>query len=171
MDPALAFAMSQPAGSFQLQIERVHDYEFRVRFDRPGVPDLAIDEPPPLGKEAAPNPVRLLAAAVGSCLSASLVFCLNRARVPVHDLKTDVSVDLTRNDRKRLRVGRVLVLLHPVVDDPNGLASCMDTYEDFCVVTQSVREGLNVQVGLDIRSPTPSSDPRATPATPATKAG
>jgi uncharacterized OsmC-like protein len=149
--------MPQPAGSFQLQIERVHDYEFRVRFDRPGVPDLVIDELPPLGDDGGPSPARLLAAAVGSCLSASLVLCLNRAKIPVHDLTTDVSVDLERNEHERLRVGRVSVLLHPVVDDPNGLANCMDTYEDFCIVTQSVREGLNVQVGVDVRSLTPSS--------------
>jgi uncharacterized OsmC-like protein len=150
--------MSQPAGSFQLQIERVHDYEFRVRFDRPGVPELVIDEPPPLGQEAGPNPARVLAAAVGSCLSASLAFCLNRAKVPLRDLTTDVNVDLERNDHKRLRVGRISVLLHPVVDDPNGLANCMETYEDFCVVTQSVREGLDVQVGVDVRASTPSSE-------------
>jgi organic hydroperoxide reductase OsmC/OhrA len=150
--------MSQPAGSFQLQIERVHDYEFRVRFDRPGVPELVIDEPPPLGQEAGPNPARVLAAAVGSCLSASLAFCLNRAKVPLRDLTTDVNVDLERNDHKRLRVGRISVLLHPVVDDPNGLANCMETYEDFCVVTQSVREGLDVQVGIDVRSSAPWSE-------------
>jgi organic hydroperoxide reductase OsmC/OhrA len=138
--------MPQPAESFQLQIERVHDYEFRVRFDRPGVPDLVTDEPP-----------RLLAAAVGSCLSASLMHCLNRAKIAVRDLTTDVSVDLERNDRNRLRVGRVSVLLHPVVDDPDGLANCLETYEDFCVVTQSVREGLDVQVGVDVRSLTQSS--------------
>ncbi len=150
--------MTQPAGSFQLQIERVHDYEFRVRFDRPGVPDLIIDEPRPLGQEMGPNPARILAAAVGSCLSASLAFCLDRAKVPLRDLTTDVSVDLERNDHKRLRVGRIAVLLHPVVDDPNGLANCLETYEDFCVVTQSVREGLDVQVGVDVRSSTPSKD-------------
>jgi organic hydroperoxide reductase OsmC/OhrA len=143
--------MPQPAGSFQLQIERVHEYEFRVRFDRPGMSDLVIDEPPPLGKDAGPNPARLLAAAVGSCLSASLAFCLSRAKIPLLDLTTDVSVDLERNDHRRLRVGRISVLLHPVVDDPSGLAGCMDTYEDFCVVTQSVREGLDVQVGVDVR--------------------
>jgi uncharacterized OsmC-like protein len=150
--------MPQPAGSFQLQIERVHDYEFRVRFDRPGVADLVVDEPPPLGEEAGPNPARLLAAAVGSCLSASLVFCLNRAKIPVRDLTTDISVDLERNDHNRLRVGRISVLLHPLVDDPNQLAGCLDTYEDFCIVTQSVREGLDVQVGVDVRSLAPSSD-------------
>lgn len=96
---------------------------------------------------------------IGSCLSASLVFCLNRAKIPVHDLKTDVSVELTRNDRKRLRIGCVSVLLHPVIDDPNGLANCIETYEDFCVVTQSVREGLNVQVGIDVRASTPQTNP------------
>jgi organic hydroperoxide reductase OsmC/OhrA len=153
--------MPQPAGSFQLQIERVHDFEFRVRFDRPGVPDLVVEEPPPLGEEAGPNPARLLAAAVGSCLSASLAFCLKRAKIPIRDLTTDVSVDLELNDNKRLRVGRVSVLLHPVVDDPSGLAACLDTYEDFCVVTQSVREGLDVQVAVDVRPSATSSD-RAT---------
>ena len=145
--------MSHPAGSFELRIDRVHDYEFRVRFDRPKVPDLLIDEPPPLGHETGPNPVRLLAAAIGSCLSASLLFCLSRAKIPVHDLTTDVHVDLARNDRNRLRVGRVSVRLHPAVDDPGALASCLTTYEDFCIVTQSVREGLDVQVDVDAHAP------------------
>ena len=145
--------MSHPAGSFELRIDRVDDYEFRVRFDRPNVPDLLVDEPPPLGHEAGANPVRLLAAAIGSCLSASLVFCLSRAKVPVHDMTTDVRVDLERNDRNRLRVGRVSCRLHPVVDDPGALASCLSTYEDFCIVTQSVREGLDVQVEVDAHAP------------------
>jgi organic hydroperoxide reductase OsmC/OhrA len=145
--------MSQSAGSFQFQVERIHDYEFRVRFDRPGVPDLVIDEPPPLGNDTGPNPARLLAAAVASCLSASLVFCLSRAKIPVRELKTDVSVDLERNEHKRLRVGRVAVRLHPVVDDTSGIAACLETYEDFCMVTQSVRDGLNVEVGVDIQAP------------------
>jgi uncharacterized OsmC-like protein len=156
--------MSQSAGSFQLQIERVHDYEFRVHFDRPRVPELVIDEAPPLGGEAGPNPARVLAAAIGSCLSASLVFCLERARVAVRDLKTDVSVELTRNDRKRLRIGRVSVLLHPVVDDPTGVSNCIGTYEDFCVVTQSVREGLDVKVGIDVQAAAPPTNPVSAPA-------
>lgn len=151
--------MSQPAGSFQLQIDRVHDYEFRVRFDKPSLPELVVDEPPPLGKEVGPNPARLLAAAVGSCLSASLAFCLDRAKIPVRDLTTDVSVDLTRNDRKRLRIGRVGVGLHLVVDDPSAVTSCIDAFEDFCVVTQSVREGLNVEVGIDFRASAAPGEP------------
>lgn len=155
--------MSQPAGSFQLQIDRVHDYEFRVRFDKPTLPELVVDEPPPLGKEVGPNPARLLAAAVGSCLSASLVFCLNRAKIPVRDLTTDVSVDLTRNDRKRLRIGHVAVELHLAVDDPTAVSSCLDAYEDFCVVTQSVREGLNVEVGIDLRASAAPGELQAEP--------
>jgi len=158
--------MSQPAGSFQLQIDQVQDYEFRVRFDKPSLPELVVDEPPPLGKEVGPNPARLLAAAVGSCLSASLVFCLNRAKIPVRDLTTNVSVDLTRNDRKRLRIGRVSVELHVAVDDPTEVASCVDAYEDFCVVTQSVRDGLNVEVGIDLRASATPGPPQAEPVTP-----
>lgn len=154
MNPAVPRFMSLPVGSFHLEIDRVHDYEFRVRFDRPGS-EMTVDEPPPLGGDAGPNPARLLAAAVGTCLSASLVYCLSRAKVSVRDLKAEVAVELTRNERKRLRVGKVAVALHPLVDDPSAVASCLEAYEDFCVVTQSVREGLPVEVSVDVQSPAP----------------
>lgn len=142
--------MSELVKSLRLQIERVHGYEFRVRFDEPGLPALLVDEPPPLGEDHGPSPAHLLAAAIGSCLSASLLFCLNRAKVVVHDLRSEVHVTLERNERKRLRVGRVAVHLRPVVADRAGLATCMETYEDFCTVTQSVREGLDVEVSVDV---------------------
>jgi uncharacterized OsmC-like protein len=142
--------MPQPAGSFHLDIERVDGYEFRVRFDNPEIAELMVDEPPPLGESRGPNPARLLAAAIGSCLSASLQFCLSRANVNVSDLKTEVDVELVRNERRRLRIGRVSVRLHPQVEDAAKLASCAEMYEDFCVVTQSVRDGIDVEVAVDI---------------------
>ena len=47
-------------------------YEMEVDFGLPGVDTLTVDEPLPLGGGEGPNPARLLAAAVGSCMSASL---------------------------------------------------------------------------------------------------
>ena len=145
--------MTQPAGSFELSIERVHDYELRVRFGEPTLPDLTLDEPPPLGASHGPNPARVLAAAIGSCLGASLIFCLTRAKVPLHGLTSRVVVDLVRNEQRRLRIGKVVVQLRPVVDDPAALTACLAGFEDFCVVTQSVRDGLDVEVSVDPAAP------------------
>ena len=142
--------MSDVVSEFTFQIERVDGYEFRVRFDKESFAELTLDEPPPLGKDAGPNPVRLLAAAVGNCLAASLTFCLQRAKTPVEGMKAEVKAQLVRNDQKRLRVGAIEVVLRPRV--PGGaeaLGKCLGQFEDFCVVTQSVREGLDVQVRVE----------------------
>ena len=144
--------MATQVASFQVRVEQVEGYEFRIRFDKPMHADLIIDEPQPLGDDSGPNPARVLAAAIGSCLSASLVYCMSRARISVEGITSDVSVELVRNERQRLRIGKVAVELHPEVRDAAALCSCLDVFEDFCVVTQSVREGIDVEVKVEPRA-------------------
>ncbi|MBP9113074.1 MAG: OsmC family protein [Polyangiaceae bacterium] len=142
-------ANMDPAGTFTFQVEQVDGFDFRVKFDKEQYPELRMDEPAPLGKDTAPNPARILAASVGNCLSASLVFCLQRKGVTVKGLRSEVKVELIRNDRKRLRIGHIEVTIHPGSDIPKDvLDACLSTFEDFCVVTQSVREGLDVKVNV-----------------------
>ncbi len=134
---------------FHLHIEQVDGYEFRVRFDGESMQPLAMDEPPPLGHDSGPNPSRLLAAAVGNCLAASLLFCLQKAKIQVVAFDADVDVQLVRNERRRLRVGAIRVTLRPHVCDADAsFSACVEEFEDFCVVTQSAREGIDIEVDV-----------------------
>jgi len=141
-------------GTFALEVERRERFEFEIRFDEATWAPLLADEPPPLGEGLGPNPVRLLGAAVGNCLAASLLFCLERARIDVADLRAHVEGDVVRNDRGRLRVGELRVRLEPTVRGEVGrrLERCLEIFEDFCIVTQSVRDGLDVRVEVAPRA-------------------
>ena len=142
--------MAESVGGFDVTVEQVDGYELRVRFNKEGQADLLMDEPPPLGKDHAPNPSRILASAVVGCLSASLMFCLSRAGTKLTGMKAKAHVDLVRNDQKRLRIGKVSVTLMPplAAGDP-ALQKCLATFEDFCTVTQSVRQGLDIDVRVE----------------------
>ena len=59
---------------FSIQVQLIEDYLFKIDFGEFG--DVLTDEPPPLGGGEGPNPARLVAAAVGNCLCASLLFSL-----------------------------------------------------------------------------------------------
>ena len=53
---------------------------------------------------------------------------------------------------RRLRVGAVEVTIHPqVAADAEPLMKCLGTFEDFCMVTQSVRQGIDVKVRVEPR--------------------
>lgn len=138
------------ASRFSIRVEQLEGFEFRVKFDKEQFAPLLLDEPPPLGHDAAPNAARVLAAAIGNCLAASLVFCLKKAKVEVSGVTADVDVEIVRNEARRLRVGKVNVTLHTslAADDP-ALASCLGTFEEFCIVTQSVRQGIEVEVHVE----------------------
>jgi uncharacterized OsmC-like protein len=147
---AVTMSTPQIASHFDIRVEQVDGFEFRVKFDKEQFAPLHMDEPPPLGHDSAPNAARILAAAVGNCLCASLVFCLGKAKVATSGVRADVRVDIVRNEAHRLRIGKIDVTLHPKLP-PNqaGLAECLATFEDFCLVTQSVRRGIAVDVHVE----------------------
>jgi hypothetical protein len=63
-----------------------------------------------------------------------------------------------------LRLGRVKVSLYPRVEAGLDFRNCLEQFEDFCVVTQSVREGIDVEVEIKA-APTPDSPIEARPST------
>jgi len=135
--------------SFTITVEQEQGYDFRVKFDWPDNPDLLLDEPEPLGQRHGPNAARLVAAAVGNCLAASLVFCLrSKFKQNPGPLRASVTGQLARNDRGRYRIGGLSVRIE-LAEDASALQHlerCMAQFEDFCVVTESIRHGIPVDV-------------------------
>ncbi len=138
--------MDEP--TFAATLTREADYAFSVTFDGQQPGTLLMDEPAPLGTGRGPNATRLLAAAIGHCLSASLLFCLTKSRVAAAGLRTTVEGHLTRNAAGRLQIGEVRVTLHADTDPAAEarLRRCVELFEDFCIVTESVRHGIAVDV-------------------------
>ena len=134
--------------SFTLELEQLQDYEFRVKFDWPDVADLRLDEPEPLGRSSGPNAARLIGAAVANCLSSSLLFCMRKFKQSPGPIRAEVKGELVRNERGRMRIGRfdVTIRLADGAADIGHLDRCMAQFEDFCVVTESVRKGIPVGV-------------------------
>ncbi len=143
--------MSEIVGEFTIGVEQIEGYRFQANFDRPGLPPLVMDEPPPLGQETGPNPARLLAAALGGCLSMSLLFCLTKSRLRVDKIGAQVTMQMVRNEQRRLRVGKAIVTLKVEMpeEDRERARRCLGLFEDFCTVTASVRQGIDVEVHIE----------------------
>lgn len=139
------------AESIYTKLKLRKGFEFKVVFDGTDVPELIVDEIKPLGENAGPNPTRLLSAAVGHCVSSSLLFCLHKARVNVKDLETEVKANVVRTEEGYLRVRSLDVQIRLDVneDDKSGVDRCLSIFENYCTVTQSVRKGVAVKVTIN----------------------
>jgi uncharacterized OsmC-like protein len=132
-------------------IQLVDGYRFTATFpDVAEAQSITLDESAPLGTGAGPTPAGLLAAAVGGCLSASLTLCLNKAHLEPDAVNAHVTAHIGRNAAGRLRIDAIDVDLMPCFAgaDPGRFERCKSLYEDFCIVTESVRHGIPVNVRL-----------------------
>jgi len=135
-------------GDFRIELVQLQDYRFEVRFDDAAVPALVTDERAPLGGDAGPSPSRLLATAVANCLAASLLFALRKFKNEATPLRTTAAVSMIRNAQGRLRVGRIAVDLHLNASGSEiaMLDRILGQFEEFCIVTQSIRAAVPVDV-------------------------
>lgn len=149
--------------TFEIELVQEADYRFEAHFDNPALPPLLTDEPPPLGSDAGPNPSRLLAVAVANCLAASLLFALRKFRNNAEPLRAVAQVSMARNAQNRLRIARIAVDLHlgAAATSLRSLDRVLCQFEDFCVVTQSVRAGIAVDVRVLDRDGTVLKEPCA----------
>jgi uncharacterized OsmC-like protein len=132
------------------KLKLLQGYKFNVEFDGEGIPNLIVDEVKPLGESLGPNPTRLLSVAVGHCLSSSLLFCLQKARVAVENLETIVKATVERNKEGLMRIRKLEVQIHLDANDEDKkqVSRCLDIFENHCTVSQSVRKGIDVTVNI-----------------------
>ncbi|MGV3707816.1 MAG: OsmC family protein [Gemmatimonas sp.] len=149
--PARAHIIDANTLNDTVEINLLSGYAQQVDWGVVHAPAIIIDEPAPLGANSGPSPTRVLAAALASCLGASLLFCLNKSRITVKGLRTTASVALKRNEQGRLRVGSIDVKLAPEIpaDQHARIGNCVRVFEDYCVVTASVRPTVEVNVTVE----------------------
>ena len=133
--------------SIEVTLRQQQAYQFIVDFGQAIAP-LHTDEAAPLGGGTGPTPVQLLAAAVGNCLSDSLVFALAKFKDAPQGLTTRVQATIDRNAQGRMRVATIEVELRlgALAAAMPHLERVLGQFEDFCTVAQSIGQGIPITV-------------------------
>ena len=134
--------------SIRLLLEQEGPYAFKVSFEGTALEALHTDEAPPLGGGTGPGPSDLLLAGVANCLSASLLFALRKFKNAPGPIRAEISASKQRNAEGRWRIPRATatITLSDKASDLGNFERVMAQFEEFCIVTQSVREGIAVDV-------------------------
>ena len=140
--------MSATEPPISVSLEQESDFAFRITFDHETHAPLLTDEPSPLGHDRGPNPSRLLLASVVNCLTASLLFALRKFGNDPGRMETNCTLEPERNAQGRWRIPRIDVQIQLGVPwaSLKHAQRALAQFEDFCVVTQSVRGGIDVSV-------------------------
>ena len=130
-----------------VSLKQQADYRFEIHFGD-NIPALIADEPAPLGKGEGPSPAQLLCASVGNCLSDSLLFALRKFKQAPEPLHAEVQAEVGRNPEGRLRILGLHASIHLGVaaSTLEHLDRALAQFEEFCTVTQSVRQAIPVRV-------------------------
>ncbi len=131
-------------------ITQQEKYRFLVDFGD-AIPDLIADEPAPMGQGKGPGPTHMLLAAVANCLSASLLFSLQKFKQDAGGMTTTATCTIDRNEDNRLRVQHIDVTINLGKQGAEfeHLDRILGQFEDFCTVTQSVRAGIPITVAVN----------------------
>ena len=124
-------------------------------------PPLDVDEPAQFhGDDRGPSSLEYLCVGIGGCMGTSLVYCLKRFKATFSELKVEAAAEIHHVPPNRmLRVTALHVDFHitPDPQTPDNIENIQECYEHFakyCVVTQSVKQGIPFDIQLKISDET-----------------
>ncbi|MBD3187042.1 OsmC family peroxiredoxin [Candidatus Bathyarchaeota archaeon] len=133
-----------------IELSRIRELIFKIMFGK-DLASIIVDETNEGDDREGVKPSHLLAAAVMGCLSSSFLFCIGKKNLDVDDLTGTATVTTGRDEDGYLRVTGIKVSLTPETTDPDTLKrvnACKKFFEQYCVVTESVRKGIPVSVDI-----------------------
>ena len=138
------------APDLRILLEQEGPYAFKVNFEGTDLAALHTDEPAPLGSGAGPNPSAILLTSIVNCLGASLLFALRKFKNDPGPIRAEIVARKERNAEGRWRIPRAEVTIHlsDKAADLEHFDRVLAQFEQFCIVTQSVREGVDVAVRI-----------------------
>lgn len=140
--------MAMSEKTFSIDLKLMENYLFQIDFGDAGL--IYSDEPAPLGQGEGPAPSGLLAAAVANCLAASLMFAIRKYKGDPGEVTANVSGAYERVEgRLRIKQMDVQIQLDNNAEQLPDIDKVIKQFEDFCVVTQSVKDGIDVAVSVN----------------------
>jgi len=144
-----------------VSIKLDEDLIFRSLNEYKKIHDLIIDET--IEKKEVlhgPDAASLLGLAIVSCLSATFIFCLNKRNLTIEDLKASADISFKKVGGGLTRIEKVEVNIEPKSEDPEVLKRikiCTKElkdgemfFEKACIITPSVREGIDISVNVNL---------------------
>ncbi len=133
---------------------------FRSELGYQRVKELCIDESLEKNKEPlGPDAAQLLGMALLSCLNASFIFCLNKRNLMIDDLEATGEISFKKNEKGYMRIDKIDVKIKPTTEDPEVMKRvqlCLKEmksghmfFEETCIITPSIREGISINVSVD----------------------
>ena len=133
----------------EVTLRQQAEFRFDIDFGG-GLAHLQSDEPPPIGSGEGPDPVRLLLAAVGACLSSSFYFAMRKFHEAPGPITTTARATIGRDEAHRLRVQAIAVAIGfaESAEKIGHLSRILDEFEAFCTVGASVGRGIQMTVSV-----------------------
>jgi len=147
-------APSDEFPTVRVDVSQVDRYRFEVTYPGTELRPLTVDEGPPIGTGAGPDPALALAGAIGHCLGSTLFNTCERSRVRTTAIRTQVTVSFGRNEKGHKRIAALTVRIDcaPVdAADRERFDRAVAIFEEYCTVTGSVRTGIPVLT--EVRAP------------------
>ena len=112
--------------------------------------DFSVDEPTSFhGTDLGPSSVEYLLIGLGGCLGTTFIYCLQKRNIKMKSVEIVV-------DGKLSHVGPKMLLRLTKVDaeikfKPEEINLCINKFREYCIVSNSIADGINVNVNCIIR--------------------